>query len=68
MPGSAADDAGIEVGDVITKVGGKDVDEAAGVRDAILDHEAGDKVKVELARGGDTRTVDVTLGRRGDGA
>jgi S1-C subfamily serine protease len=68
VPGSAADDAGIEAGDVITKVGGKDVEEAASVRDAILDHKAGDTVKVELARGDDTRTVDVTLGRRGDGA
>jgi S1-C subfamily serine protease len=68
VPGSAADDAGIEAGDVITKVGSKDVDEAASVRDAILDHKAGDTVQVELARGDDTRTVDVTLGRRGDGA
>ncbi len=68
VPGSAADDAGIQAGDVITKVGSKDVDEAASVRDAILDHKAGDTVPVELTRGGDTRTVDVTLGRRGDGA
>jgi putative serine protease PepD len=64
VPGSAADDGGIRVGDVITGIDGHGVDRATDVREVILDHKAGDKVDVEVARGEDTRTISVTLGTR----
>ena len=67
VPGSAADDGGLEVGDVITKVDGKSISAAPDVRESIISHEPGDKAKVEVDRAGTGRTLEVTLGRRGDG-
>jgi putative serine protease PepD len=64
VPGSAAADGGLQVGDVITKVDGRSIDQAADVRDVILDHKAGDKIDVDIARGKDRKTVSVTLGTR----
>jgi putative serine protease PepD len=66
VPGSAAETAGIEVGDVITAIDGDDVEQASEVRDAILEHEAGDKIKITVERGGEERTLDAELGRRSD--
>lgn len=66
VPGSAADDGGLQAGDVIVGVGGEAIDEATDVRDEILAHEPGDKVQIEIVRKGETRTLEVTLGRRGD--
>jgi putative serine protease PepD len=64
VPDSAADDGGIQVGDVITKVDGRSIGQAADVREVILDHKAGDEIDVEVARGDDHETVSVTLGTR----
>lgn len=58
---SAAERAGIKVGDVITSFDGKKVlsiDELNKFRD---EHKAGDTVKVELNRKGQKVTVDLTL-------
>ncbi|MBP3337473.1 MAG: trypsin-like peptidase domain-containing protein [Clostridia bacterium] len=58
---SAAERAGIKVGDVITSFDGKKVlsiDELNKFRD---EHKAGDTVKVELNRSGQKLTVDLTL-------
>jgi S1-C subfamily serine protease len=68
VPQSGADRGGIEVGDVITKVDGKAISAAPDVRGAILKHKPGDKVQVTVDRGGDDRTLSVTLGRRDAGA
>ena len=67
VPGSAADNAGIEVNDVIVKVDDDEVAEADDVRDAVLGHEAGDKITIEVERSGDTKKLDATLGKRSDG-
>jgi putative serine protease PepD len=67
VPKSAADDGGLEVGDVITGVDGKSIAAAPDVREAIISHQPGDKVKVKVDRAGTGRTLEVTLGRRGDG-
>ena len=66
VPGSAADDAGLAVGDVIVAVGGRDINEAAQVRDEILDRQPGDRVQIRVIRKGKEQTLKVTLGRRGD--
>jgi putative serine protease PepD len=66
VPGSAADDGGLQAGDVIVGVDGDDVDQAADVRDRILSHDPGDKVEIDIIRKGDEQTLEVTLGRRGD--
>jgi putative serine protease PepD len=67
VPGSAADKGGLQVGDVIVGIDGKDVAQATDVRDTVVGHEPGDKVDVAVTRSGAKRTETVTLGRRGDG-
>jgi putative serine protease PepD len=67
VPASAAANGGVEGGDVIIAVDGTEVKEASDVRDAIIDHDPGDKVKLRVVRNGDERTLEVELGRRGDG-
>ena len=66
VPGSAADEGGLQAGDVIVAVDGEDIDKATDVRDQILDHEPGDTVEIDIVRQGEEQTLEVTLGRRGD--
>jgi len=68
VPGSAADDAGIQVGDVIVAIDGDEIATSSEVRDAVTAHEPGDEVEIELRREGEKVTVTATLGRRGDDA
>lgn len=59
--GGAASKAGIEQGDVITKVGDRAVGNAAEMIVAVRKHKVGDRVPVVLARDGRELTVQVTL-------
>ena len=56
--------AGIQSGDVITEVDGDRVQDPDDVAQAIEDNKPGDKVEVTVQRGGDERTIEVTLGQR----
>ena len=60
--GSAADEAGIEDGDVITNLGSDSVDGPEALAALIAGHQPGDKVTVDFERDGKSQTVDVTLG------
>jgi putative serine protease PepD len=60
--GSAAETAGLEVGDVITTVGDRRVDGADSLIAAIRSHRPGDEVSLTYLRGGAESTVTVTLG------
>ena len=51
-------------GDVITEIDGRAVDGADALRRAIDAHRPGDKVRLTVVRGGEERTVEVTLGER----
>jgi putative serine protease PepD len=51
-------------GDVITEVDGRAIDSADALRRAIDSHRPGDRVRLTVVRGGDERTVQVTLGER----
>jgi len=62
VPDSPAAGAGIESGDVITKVDGTDIQTAADVVDAIGAHGSGDEITITYERDGESTTVDVTLG------
>jgi len=66
VPGSAAEDGGLQAGDVIVGVGGESIDKASEVRDQILGYQPGDKVEIDIVRRGEAQTLEVTLGRRGD--
>ena len=60
--GSAADDAGIQEGDVITGLDGDTVGGPEDLAALIAGHEPGDAVNVKLERGGKEQTIKVTLG------
>ena len=59
--GSPADDAGLEVGDVITEVDGDSVSSAVDLVAAIRSHDPGDEISITYERDGETTTVQVTL-------
>jgi len=59
--GSCAETAGIEAGDIITKVDGSEVKSYDDLRAAIKHHSAGDTVEIELYRADESRTVTVTF-------
>ncbi len=63
VQGGPADDAGIQVGDVVVSFGGQTIDTADQLGEAIRAHSPGDSVQVGVVRGnGDHQTVTVTLG------
>jgi S1-C subfamily serine protease len=79
VPDSPADDAGIEAGttdvtidgqqlrvggDVITAIDGEPVEGMSDVIRAVDTHSPGDELELTLQRGGDERTVTVTLADR----
>jgi putative serine protease PepD len=51
-------------GDVIVKIDGEDVERPDDVTRIVNDHQPGDKLKMEVERKGERRTVEVTLGDR----
>ncbi|MEC3993603.1 trypsin-like peptidase domain-containing protein [Actinacidiphila sp. DG2A-62] len=60
--GGAAQKAGLQAGDVITKLGGTPVTTVQSLTEALADDKPGQKVPVTYLRNGATRTVQVTLG------
>ena len=62
--GSPADDAGIEEGDLVLEVDGKEVTAPPDISDAISDNTPGDRITMRVRRNGQERTLDVTLGNR----
>jgi putative serine protease PepD len=63
-PGTAAQDAGLEAGDVITEVDGAAVKTAAGLTETIQDHDPKDEIRLTYVRDGESKTVTVTLGSK----
>ena len=57
----AASKAGIQQGDVIVKLDGKDITTYKSFLTALYSHKAGDKVKVVVNRSGTEKTIEVTL-------
>jgi len=62
--GAPADDAGLESGDVVTKLDGDEINDGDDLRGAIAAHKPGDKVELTIERDGETQTITVTLGTR----
>ncbi|SNX57898.1 S1-C subfamily serine protease [Streptomyces sp. TLI_55] len=60
----AADKAGLEAGDIITKLGDTDVTTITSLSEALAARSPGDKTSVTYTRDGDEKTVDVTLGEQ----
>lgn len=60
--GSAASSAGIEVGDVITKFDGEEIESYKDFLTKLYSKNPGDTVKLTINHGGSTSTVNVKLG------
>ena len=65
-PGSPADDAGLQRGDVIVQIGDTQIKDGGDVATAVRKHQPDEKVTVAYVRGSDRKTADVTLVARPD--
>lgn len=63
VPKSAAEEAGLEVGDIIVEVNGKNVDDAAELRNTIGLMRSGDEVAIKYVRDSRTRSTKTLLGQ-----
>ncbi|MEY3483082.1 MAG: hypothetical protein RLZ40_1125 [Actinomycetota bacterium] len=61
QPGSPAEEAGINEGDIVLAVDGEPVNGQAGLVAAIRDRSPGDTISVDLVRDGERVTVTATL-------
>jgi len=65
VPGSAAEDAGLEVGDVVTAVDGRPTPTSASVGEIVRSRAPGDRITISVLRRGEAIEVVATLGQRG---
>jgi tetratricopeptide (TPR) repeat protein len=63
-PDSGAEKAGIQPGDIIIEIDGKEVKDQSAFVNAIREHKPGDKIKIKVIRGDETIELDATLGKR----
>lgn len=61
VPGGPAQKAGLQVGDIVTHVGGKAVDSAEALRIAVSNHPPGSEVPIRVWRDSRVRTLRVQL-------
>jgi S1-C subfamily serine protease len=61
-PGSPAEAAGLQPGDVITAVDGKPLDSESSLAEQLSQHKPGDMVSLTVVRNGQSQNVQVTLG------
>jgi len=64
VPGSPADNAGLQAGDVITAINSSSVSNANGLTAGISSYVPGDKVTLKIMRNGSAKSIVVTLGAR----
>ncbi|MCL2882922.1 MAG: trypsin-like peptidase domain-containing protein, partial [Coriobacteriia bacterium] len=62
VSGSPAETAGIQTGDIITKIDGTSIDSATSAIIAVRGHLVGDAITIEVQRGDQTITLNATLG------
>ena len=63
-PGSAAEEAGLNVDDIIIRVNDKKIDDGRGLANAIGLKGSGENVDIEFVRDGKRQTVTATLGQQ----
>ena len=64
IAGGPAATAGLQSGDVITRIGDVDVTSMSGLVVALRDHQPGETVTVTYVRGGQPTTVNVVLAQK----
>ena len=62
QPGGPADEAGLEQGDIIVRLGSSEIRTSGDLFAALTEHRAGDVVEVEYFHNGNRETTEVTLG------
>ena len=62
--GSPAEKAGLMAGDILVRIGDKQVPDLQAMTDILRSHKAGDVVEIEFIRGADRKTLSVTFGTR----
>jgi putative serine protease PepD len=62
VAGGPADKGGLKEGDRVVQIGGQPVRSADDLSATVNDHKPGDKVQIVVERGGQRRTLTVTLG------
>jgi putative serine protease PepD len=63
-PGSAAADAGLQLGDIVVAVDGDPIGDFTDLAAVIRNYAVGDVVELEVIRDGDTLVVSAELGSR----
>ena len=61
VKGSPADEAGIEAGDYLTKLGDKEITSYSTLKSALAAYVAGDKVTIEWTHNGNAESKEITL-------
>jgi serine protease Do len=64
QPGEPAEQAGLQTGDVVLRVDGKDVTPEQTLSFIVANIEPGRRINLEIVRDGQRRTLPVTVGRR----
>ncbi len=64
QPGEPADQAGLQAGDVVLRVDGKDVTPDQTLSFIVANIEPGKRINLDIIRDGQRRTMPVTVGRR----
>jgi S1-C subfamily serine protease len=64
VSGSPADKAGLQVGDIVTKIDDKSIATADDLTAIVNTYKPGDKATLSVTRNGSTKTIDVTFGER----
>ncbi len=65
--GQPADKAGMQQGDVVLSIGGKEVEEVNELRNVVAALKPGEEVPVEIVRDGEKKTLSVEITRRDTG-
>ena len=63
-PTGPADNAGVLIGDILVKLGGKPVHDTDDIQLGLEGHGVGQKVELEVLRGGESRQLGVVIGER----
>ena len=64
VPDGPADDAGVQVGDVILRIGDYDLNAQTTFSEALFQYGPDDTVELEIVRDNETITTEITLGER----
>jgi photosystem II stability/assembly factor-like uncharacterized protein len=67
IEGGAADKAGLKAGDVIVRLGDREVESLQELLETVRAHKAGDKAKVKIIRGSEEKEIEVTFTQRAAG-